>query len=294
MNALGAPGGPGQLGQTGAVPTSGLPWFLRVLFAFVRRELAALGGYRTAFIVRIFGFGLAAGSLLFLSRFVGATVNPHLAVYRGNYLGFVVIGFLGTEFQQVGVSGLAQRIRFSQMMGTLEAELATPAPPWMVLGAPPVYEFVASSLRSAAYLLGAKVLLGLDLSRVNLASLVLSVPLIVAAFSGLGLLAAATTMLVRRLNPVAMVIGSLSFFLSGVMYPVSVLPAWLRAAGRLLPLTHALAVLRGALLVGAGPGELRGSLLALLIFAGVLGPIGAGLFAFALRRARVDGSLSHY
>jgi len=275
-----------------AVPR--LPWFARVLVAFVRRELAALGGYRLAFFIRLLGFGLAIGSLLFLSRFVGAAVNPHLAVYRGNYLGFVVIGFLATEFQQVGVSGLAQRIRFAQMMGTLEAEVATPAPPWMVLGAPPVYEFAASSLRSAAYLLGAKLLLGLDLSRVNLVSLAISVPLIIAAFSGLGLLAAATTMLVRRMNPVAMVIGSLSFFLSGVMYPVTVLPAWLREVGRLLPLTHALAVLRGALLVGAGPGELRDSLLALLLFAGVLAPIGAGLFAFALRRARVDGSLSHY
>jgi ABC-2 type transport system permease protein len=91
-----------------------------------------------------------------------------------------------------------------------------------------------------------------------------------------------------------MVIGSLSFFLSGVMYPVSVLPSWLREVGRLLPLTHALAVLRGALLVGAGPVELRDSLVALLIFTGVLAPIGAVLFAFALKRARIDGSLSHY
>ena len=277
-----------------AAAVARLPWFLRVLAAFIRRELAALGGYRTAFFIRLFGFGLAAGSLLFLSRFVGAAVNPHLAAYRGNYLGFVVIGFLGTEFQQVGVSGLAQRIRVAQMMGTLEAEVATPAAPWMVLGAPPVYEFAVSSLRSAAYLLGAKLLLGLDLARVNWASLVIAIPLIIAAFSGLGLLAAASTMLVRRLNPVSMVIGSLSFFLSGVMYPVSVLPGWLRSAGRILPLTHALAVLRGALLVGAGPGDLRDSLVALLIFAGVLAPIGAGLFAYALKRARVDGSLSHY
>ncbi len=269
-------------------------WFLRVLVAFVRRELAALGGYRTAFVIRILGFGLAVGSLLFLSRFVGAAVNPHLLAYRGNYLGFVVLGFLGTEFQQVGVSVLAQRIRMAQVMGTLEAEVATPAPPWMVLGAPPVYEFATAALRSAAYLLGAKLLLGLDLSHANWTSLVVAVPLIVAAFSGLGLLAAATTMLVRRLNPVAMVIGSLSFFLSGVMYPVTVLPEWLRVVGRLLPLTHALAVLRGALLVGSGLGELRSSLLALLVFAGLLAPVGAGMFAFALRRARVDGSLSHY
>jgi ABC-2 type transport system permease protein len=271
-----------------------LPWFLRVLAAFIRRELAALGGYRTAFFLRLFGFALAAASLLFMSRFVGAAVNPHLAAYRGNYLGFAVIGFLGTEFQQVGVSGLAQRIRIAQMMGTLEAEVATPAAPWMVLGAPPVYEFAIASLRSAAYLVSAKLVLGLDLSRVNWASLLVAIPLIIAAFSGLGLLAAASTMLVRRTNPVSLAIGSLSFFLSGVMYPVSVLPGWLRAVGRILPLTHALAVLRGALLVGAGPGDLRDSFVALLIFAGLLAPIGAGLFAYALKRARVDGSLSHY
>ena len=146
----------------------------------------------------------------------------------------------------------------SQMMGTLEAELATPAPPWMVLGAPPMYEFGAAALRSAAYLLGATFLLGLDLPAANWLSLALAVPLVVAAFSGLGLLAAGTTMLVRRLNPVAMIIGSLSFFLSGVLYPVSVLPAWLRGLGRLLPLTHALARSARRAAGGRRPGRAGG------------------------------------
>jgi ABC-2 type transport system permease protein len=251
-------------------------WFARVLVAFVRREVAAVGGYRAALVVRLLGVVTAVGSMVFLARFVGAAVNPHLDAYRGNYLGFMALGLLATEFQQVGVSGLAQRIRASQMMGTLEAEISTPAPPWMVLGAPPVYEFGVAALRSAAYLVGAVLLLGLDLGRANWASLALAVPL------------------VSRLNPVAMIIGSLSFFLSGVLYPVTVLPVWLRAIGRLLPLTHALAVLRGALLVGESPGALADSFLALLLFAGVLAPVGAGVFAFALRRARIDGSLSHY
>jgi ABC-2 type transport system permease protein len=271
-----------------------MTWFVRVLWAFIRREVSAVGGYQAAFVIRVLGVALAVGSMVFLSRFVGAAANPHLAQYGGNYLGFMVLGVLAAEFQQVGVSGLAQRIRTAQMMGTLEAELATPAPPWMVLGAPPVYEFGAAALRSAAYLAGATILLGLDLGRANWLSVALAVPLILAAFSGLGLLAAGTTMLVRRLNPVAIVIGSLSFFLSGVLYPVTVLPDWLRAIGGLLPLTHALAVLRGALLVGARPAALADSFVALAVFAGVLAPVGAGVFAFALRRARIDGSLSHY
>jgi ABC-2 type transport system permease protein len=273
---------------------NGLRWFLAVLLAFIRRELTALGGYRAAFFSRIFGLALGVGAMVFLSRFVGSAANPHLAAYGGNYLGFMVLGLLGAEFQQVGVSGLSQRIRVAQMMGTLEAELATPAPPWMVLGAAPVYEFGAAALRSTAYLLGASLLLDLNLDRANWGTLLLGVPLVIAAFSGLGLLAAGTTMLVRRLNPVAMVIGSLSFFLSGVMYPVTVLPDWLRAIGRALPLTHALAVLRGALLVGDSPAALADSFLALAIFGAVLAPLGAAVFRFALRRTRIDGSLSHY
>jgi ABC-2 type transport system permease protein len=132
------------------------------------------------------------------------------------------------------------------------------------------------------------------LPHANWLALAVAVPPIIGAFAGLGLLAAGTTMLIRRTNPIAMVIGSLSFFLSGVIYPVSVLPAWLRAAGQLLPLTHALEALRGALLAGASPGALAAPLLALVLFTVVLAPLGVAVFAFALRRARIDGSLSHY
>jgi ABC-2 type transport system permease protein len=276
-------------------PLPGLvPWFLRIFAAFVRRELIALTGYRAAFATRVLGFAFMAISLVFFSRFVGAAANPHMAAFGGNYLGFLAIGFLATELQQVGAAGLARRVRMAQMMGTLEAELATPTPPWMVLGVTPLYEFGGAALRSAAYLWGATLLVGLELPRANALTVLVAVPLVLVAFVGLGLLTAGTTMLARRTNPVQAILGSLSFFVSGVVYPVSVLPHWLQRVGQLLPLTHALVVLRGAFLVGAPPSALRGSLAALALFAAVLIPLGAASFGYALRRARVDGSLTHY
>jgi ABC-type polysaccharide/polyol phosphate export permease len=92
---------------------------------------------------------------------------------------------------------------------------------------------------------------GLALPQANVATVALGVPLVLASFVDLGLLTAGTTMLVRRSNPVAVLLGSLSFFVAGVMYPVTVLPPWLQAVGRFLPLTHALVVLRGGFLTGA-------------------------------------------
>jgi ABC-2 type transport system permease protein len=221
------------------LPRSQLIWFARYLRAFIRRELMATSAYRTSLVMRAFSFVLAVVSLVFFSRFIGSAANPHLEKYGGSYLAFSVIGFLAAELQQVGLSGLATRIRMAQVMGVLESELSTPAPPWMVLGAPPIYEFGTAALRSVAYLMAASLLLGVRFHRANLASVAVTIPLVLAAFAGLGLLTAASTMLARKSNPVAVVMGALSFFLSGVIYPVSVLPGWLQTVAALLPLTRA-------------------------------------------------------
>jgi ABC-2 type transport system permease protein len=269
-------------------------WFLRIQVAFFRAEAARVSRYRIHMISRAVAFAFVVVSMYFFSRFVGSAPNRHLEPYGGQYLAFGLLGLLVSDLQNVGVTALGQRVRQAQLMGFLEAELATPAPAWMVLGASPVYEYGSAALRSVGYLVGASLLLGMRLRHVHPLSVLLLVPCVLAAFLGLGLLSAAGTMLTRKSNPFALVLGSVSVFLSGVLYPVSVLPSWLQRAGRLLPLTHALEGLRLALLAGASPAALAPSLGALALFAGVLTPIGVGLFLYALRRARVDGSLTHY
>jgi ABC-2 type transport system permease protein len=288
----------GRFAALPAVPAPPSPavWFFRLLWAFARRELAEVARYRVAYILRFVSLGFAILSLYFFSRFIGAAQNQHLARYGGDYLAFGVVGLLITELQFVGVSALAMRVRMAQVMGYLEAQMATPAPAWMVLGVAPFYEFGAALLRSTAYLVGASLLLGVRFDAANAAAVLATVPLVLLAFGGLGLLAAGMTMIARRTNPVAAILGAASMFLSGVVYPVSVLPEWLQKVSAFLPLTHALEALRQALILGrpvVAP-ELAPSLFALTGFACVLTPLGLGLFVYALRRARIDGSLTHY
>ena len=271
-----------------------LAWFVRVLFAFARRETRTLAGYRVAFLVRGMAFGLSVLALAFMARLIGASSNTHLAPYGGDYLAFAVVGFVVMDFQQVGVSNLSLRVRAAQVQGFLEAEMATPAPAWIVLGVGPVYEFGLAVLRATLYVSLAILVFGVRFPHARLISVVVGAPLVMSAFVGLGLLSAALTMLVRRTNPVAALLGSASLLLSGVAYPVSVLPEWLRLVGRLLPLTHALELVRGSLLRGASLSELWPSIAILAGFAGILVPAGVALFVFALRRARMDGSLGHY
>jgi ABC-2 type transport system permease protein len=283
--------------MTRPVSTSPAPprllWFARVLLACLRRDLAETSRYRLAFLSRVAALALAALSLYFFARFVGAQQNRHLNPYGGDYLTFGMIGLVAAQLQHVGVTTLAHRVRTAQLAGFLEAQLATPAPAWMVLGAAPTYVFLGALVQTVGLVVAGWLVFDLQL-RPNFGTLALGIPLSALAFAGLGLLGGAATMITRRTNPVTVLMTATSALLSGVLYPVSVLPGWLRQAAELLPLTHALEVGRRGLLTGAWPSEVARSLVALAMFAALLSLAGLVSFAWALRRARVDGSLTHF
>ena len=270
-----------------------LRWFLRVLAANVRRDMAEASRYRLAFATRAVGFLLAALSLYFFSRFIGASGNRHLSPYGGDYLAFSVVGLVVTQLQHAGLTALAQRVRMAQLQGFMEAQLCTPAPAWLVLGATPVHLLLTAVLRAAAMLIGAALIFDVGF-RPHPGTVLLGGLLAVATFAGLGLLSAAATMVVRRLNPVTTLLTGLSALLGGVVYPVTVLPTPLQQLAQLFPLTHALEVLRQGLLSGAPPSAVGQPLMVLLALGVVSSLAGVLAFRWALRRARVDGSLTHF
>jgi ABC-type multidrug transport system permease subunit len=96
-----------------------------------------------------------------------------------------------------------------------------------------------------------------------------------------------------RGNPASWAIRTASTVLGGVFYPVAVLPEGLRVLAQALPITHALELLRGSLLLGEGLGELWTSLAALAGITAVLLPLSLAACALALRVARGGGTLGH-
>jgi ABC-2 type transport system permease protein len=113
------------------------------------------------------------------------------------------------------------------------------------------------------------------------------------AFSGLGVLSAAYLLLFKRGNPAKWFILGVSSIVGGMLFPVGILPPWLQVVARLNPVTYALDAMRGALLDGAGILSIGGSLLLLLAFGAVLLPCSMLIFAWALRRTKVTGTLTH-
>ncbi len=270
------------------------PGILRVARAFFLLGLQDALSYRVAFALRLVAVALSLTSFYYMARFIDMGRAPLLSPYGGDYLGFLLVGMVVINLQHSTISAYPVGIRQAQLSGTLEAMLATPTPGWQILLCSPAYSFVTSFLWAGCYLAAGIGIFGVRFGPVGWPALGLTLPLCILAFASLGLLGGALTMLLRRGDPISLFIGGVSALLGGVMYPLGVLPPWMRALGRLLPITHTLEMTRRAVFAGATLAELAGPLADLSIFCLLALPAGALAFSFTLRRARRDGSLTHY
>ena len=150
------------------------------------------------------------------------------------------------------------------------------------------------SVRTAIYLGWGILLFDFPVSGANWFGAVCVLAASVLAFAGLGLLSASYSLLFKRGNPVKWLFLGVSGLVSGIMYPVSVLPNKLQLVARLVPVTYSLEGMRAAVLGHATAGELWPSLRALLLFAAVLLPFSFAVFYWALRRTKITGTLTQF
>jgi ABC-2 type transport system permease protein len=78
---------------------------------------------------------------------------------------------------------------------------------------------------------------------------------------------------------------------SGVYYPVEVMPGWMQAAAAVSPATYALHGIRDAVLDGAGAGAVWGDVWPLLVLGAVAIPLGLAIFRAGERYAKRHGKL---
>ncbi len=267
---------------------------LRKVWAFVCRDLKLQASYRLAFFFQSFGILFSVASFYFVALLFGEAAVPHLQAYGGDYFSFVVVGIAFMRYQGVAMGTFATTIRRGQMMGTLEAMLVTPTRLSTILVASSVWSFVFASIQVLLYLLLGVLVFGVDLSRANLAAALVVQILTVLAFSGLGILSASFIMVFKQGDPISFLFGSVSTLLGGVLYPIAVLPGWLQPISYLIPLTYSLNAMRRAILLGDPLSALAADLLPLVLFAVILLPLSFVAFRYAVKRAKIEGSLTQY
>jgi ABC-2 type transport system permease protein len=257
------------------------------------RDFRIETSYKIGFFFRVVAALVNVAVYYFISRVFGSVAAPYLQAYGGSYFAFVVIGVAFSDYLGLGISAIGNSIRDGQATGTLELMLLSPTRLPTVLLSSALWSYLFATLSVVVYLL-AGTALGMRLDNANIPFALLSLAVAVVSFNALGLFSASLIILMKRGDPIGWLIRVSSAVLSGVFYPMSVLPDWLRTLAQALPLTHALELMRRSLLQGEGWNELHGELFTLIGLSAVLLPLGLLACALAVRVARTDGSLSHY
>jgi len=264
-----------------------------VFRAFLRRDFREALTYKFSFISSVTGILLSSATFYFVAKLVPAGA-PSLGAFGGDYFSFAVVGVAFAGLLGMFQEGLAAVVRSAQLSGTLEALLVTPVPVPIILFGSSLYSLVFQVVRTALHLGVAVAFFGLALGRVNVPGVLAVGVLTVLCFLSVGVLSASFILVYKTGNPFSWVLGTVSGLLGGVVFPVSLLPPWIRWVSSLLPVTYALDGMRKSLLASASFAEVLPDVAALAAFAAVLLPLSLVAFRLAVRKAKRDGTLSHY
>lgn len=228
-------------------------------------------------------------SVAFIAQ--GLTVSgAHLDVVRATtmlVIGAAMWSFLGMTFQVV-----TDTIGWEHMEGTIEFTFMAPLSRAAHLWGMSAFALVFSLVRAVIVFLVAALLLDVDVHRADLVSAA-----VVTAVASLSIVGLATIVAVLPLTSpekgtqMTFIAQGVVLVVSGVYYPIDVLPGWMQAIAHLSPVTYALDGVRRALMDGAGLGALWGDLWPLLVMGAVLLPAGLLVFRAAERHAKVHGKL---
>ncbi len=272
-----------------------LYWSYRKGLAFLRRDFLFESSYRLQGLVLFMGPLFAILNFYFLSQIIGGNRSQaHLEPYGGDYFTFALVGVSFVGFFNAGIMRYTSSIRQQLTIGVLEAMAVSPTRSLALLFYSILWPLAYELVKAFLFLLTGVLCFGAQIQLTNAPLLLIALALSLLVFGSLGIIAASLIIYLKRGDPVAWALTSLSVLVGGVVFPVSLLPTWLAWIARLVPITYALDAFRACLIPTAAISNLRDDFLTLGAFAAVLGPTAMWSAHVIFEKARVDGNLGHY
>jgi ABC-2 type transport system permease protein len=261
-------------------------------FAILARDAKLALSYPLWFALQWVGIAASATSLFFVSKIVPPSGSFSFNGTPTSYFEFALVNVAFLSFQTTALASFDNAIRDDQVRGTLEATFVTPTSVRTIVLSSALWAFAITLVNVTCYLL-IGTLFGLRLQHLNVGAGIILVLLTITATVPIGILSAAGVMVFKQGAPVQFLFNLAASLLAGVLFPIAVLPVWLQYCSWLLPTTHALHGIRGAV-QGATFAQLSPDMLWLCVLSIVLLPFALWTFRAAVARAKQDGTLAHY
>lgn len=214
------------------------------------------------------------------------------AVNVSRFTLFLMIGTLVWHFLSVIFTFVSEVIQWERWEGTIEYTLMAPVNRWIHLigqtGFAVIYALLSTILIGVVMTL----FFNIDLSEANLLGALLMLMLGSISLIGISIFASILPLLYpERGAQMTHIIQAFFLLVSGIYYPVEVLPNWMQALSKISPVTYVLDGVRAAIMDGASLAEISTGLVPLLISGAIFVPFGIWTFQQAESYAKRTGKL---
>jgi ABC-2 type transport system permease protein len=263
---------------------------LRQTWAFVFRDFHLTRRYFSWVVVFTF-YAVVNSATVVL---IGVAMNDRRLTLT-LLVGVMLWGMLSVVFQEI-----ANSITYERWEGTLEYTFMAPVSRMIHLAGVSLFSTAYAVVRAGIVVAGMLLFVDIDLSRANWAGLAVVLAVSSAAFIGLGLIAATLPVFSPERGAEATnIFQGILLLVSGVYYPVEVLPRWLQPLSVVSPATYALTASRkligigdaGQLTAGAPLSACAYELCVLTLMGAALIPLGLFVFGRVERWAKRTGKL---
>jgi ABC-2 type transport system permease protein len=205
---------------------------------------------------------------------------------------YLLIGAMIWSYLSMLFDVLSETVSWERWEGTIEYTFMAPASRATHLIGTSIYAVFYGIVRTVIMFLAISIFFDLSVPNANYAGAFVVLVVCSISLVGFGMCAAVMPLLSpEKGQQVTFIFGSVLLLVSGVYYPIEVLPEWMQALAKLSPVTYALRGIRAALMDGADFHTLWGSIWPLLIIGAVLVPLGLWVFSAGEQFAKRTGRL---
>ena len=229
--------------------------------------------------------------------YIGASAGAITGVKNINVNSFILYLLIGTSvwsYLSVTFDGVTDIINMERWEGTIEYTFMAPISRFTHLIGSCWYAVMHGLLFTFVQLVVVGAFFHLDLSHANYLTAVFMLLVGSVSFIGFGIGAAILPLLYTEKGmQMSFIVRAILLLISGVYYPISVLPVWMRPLASVSPATYVLYGLRAGLMNGQviWSAEIWSYTWPLILTALVSVPLGVYVFSVAERYAKKTGRL---
>jgi ABC-2 type transport system permease protein len=263
---------------------------LRPAFAVLKRDFLVASSYRVRFLTGLVG-GFAN---IVIFYYISRLVRLENSFSPDEYFAFVTIGVLIFTVVTATLTTPHMALRQELVAGTFERLLLAPGGTVASIVSLLLFPALYALLTVMAMLAFAAVVFGVDL---RWSTVPLGVPLAllaIVAFAPFGILLQASVVIGKKAPPGANYLILVISLISGLYFPVALLPEWVRWMSEVQPFTPAADLLRWSLAGQPLADSAWLNVARLVGFAAVMVPIAIAVMAAMLRHSRRRGTILEF